>query len=79
MANIAEGFGRHSDRDFANFLSMAHASVSEVQSHLYVALDLNYLSREVFGQIFDLLDEIGRMTLVLGRHLRSARTPHESN
>jgi 23S rRNA-intervening sequence protein len=23
MANIAEGFGRHSDKEFANFLSMA--------------------------------------------------------
>lgn len=34
MANIAEGFGRHSDKEFANFLSISHASVSEVQSHL---------------------------------------------
>ncbi len=37
MANIAEGFGRRSDKEFANFLNMAHGSVSEVQSHLYVA------------------------------------------
>ncbi len=44
MANIAEGYGRHSDKEFANFLSIAHASVSEVQSHLYVALDLSYIS-----------------------------------
>jgi len=29
MANIADGFGRHSDREFANFLNFAHASVSE--------------------------------------------------
>ena len=42
MANIAEGFGRRSDKEFANFLNVAHGSVSEVQSHLYVALDLNY-------------------------------------
>jgi four helix bundle protein len=40
MANIAEGFGRHSDKEFANFLNMAHGSTSETQSHLYVALDL---------------------------------------
>jgi len=32
MANIAEGFGRRSDKEFANFLNMAHGSVAEVQS-----------------------------------------------
>jgi four helix bundle protein len=71
MANITEGFGRHSDKDFAYFLSIAHASVSETQSHLYVALDLRYISSEVFSELYGLLDEIGRMTLVLGRHLRT--------
>jgi len=70
MANIAEGYGRHSDKEFANFLSMAHASVSEVQSHLYVALDLSYISAEAFESLYDLLEEIGRMTFVLAAHLR---------
>lgn len=40
MANIAEGFGRKSAKEFANFLNIAHASAYEVQSHLYIALDL---------------------------------------
>jgi len=51
MANIAEGFGRRSDKEFANFLNMAHGSVSETQSHLYVALDLHYLDQETFTKI----------------------------
>ncbi len=34
MANIAEGFDRQSKKEFANFLSYASASSSEVQSHL---------------------------------------------
>lgn len=70
MANIAEGYGRYSDKEFANFLNMAHASVSEVQSHLYVALDLSYISAEGFEELYDLLEEIGRMTFVLATHLR---------
>ena len=69
---IAEGFGRHSDKDFANFLSMAHASVSEVQSHLYVALDLSYVQKHVFEELYGLLDEIGRMTFRLAVHLRTS-------
>lgn len=69
MANIAEGFGRHSDKDFANFLTMAHASVSEVQSHLYVALDLKYVSNSVFDELYRSLDEIGKMTFTLAVHL----------
>lgn len=71
MANIAEGFGRHSDKDFANFLTMAHASVSEVQSHLYVALDLKYITIPVFDGLYRLLDEIGKMTFTLALHLRN--------
>jgi four helix bundle protein len=73
MANIAEGYGRHSDKEFANFLNMAHASVSEVQSHLYVALDLTYISAESFKELYELLEEIGRMTFVLAAHLRKSR------
>jgi len=74
MANIAEGFGRHSDKEFANFLNMAHASVSEVQSHLYVALDLRYVSTTMFESLYLLLDEISRMTLTLAAHLRTPKT-----
>jgi four helix bundle protein len=70
MANIAEGFGRRSDQEFANFLNMAHGSTSEVQSHLYAALDLSYIDQASFTKLYDLLNEVSRMTLVLPRHLR---------
>ena len=73
MANIAEGFGRHSDKEFANFLNMAHGSVSDAQSHLYVALDLRYIDRESFKHLYDLLDEISRMTLALAQRLRGSK------
>jgi four helix bundle protein len=73
MANIAEGFGRRSDKEFANFLNIAHGSVSEVQSHLYVALDLNYIDQASFTRLNNLLDEISRMTLVLAQHLRASK------
>jgi four helix bundle protein len=70
MANIAEGFGRHSDKEFANFLNIAHGSASEVQSHLYVALDLSLINQNTFERLYNLLDEISRMTLAFANHLR---------
>jgi four helix bundle protein len=73
MANIAEGFGRHSDKEFANFLNVAHGSTAETQSHLYVALDLGYLRQERFENLYFLLDEVSRMIMSLEKHLRIAK------
>jgi four helix bundle protein len=53
MANIAEGFDRQSKKEFANFLNYASASTSEVQSHLYVALDQRYITEEEFRVAYD--------------------------
>lgn len=73
IANIAEGFGRHSDKEFANFLSIAHGSASEVQSHLYIALDLKYIDQHTFQKLYELLDEVSRMTLAFAQRLRVSK------
>ena len=52
MANVAEGFIRHSDKEFVQFLFVAMASAAEVQSHLYVGIDQGYLSQETFDSIY---------------------------
>jgi four helix bundle protein len=70
MANIAEGHGRRSDKEFSNFLNIAHGSAAETQSHLYIACDLNYLKPEDFKQLYDSLDEISKMIMSLTQHLR---------
>jgi four helix bundle protein len=70
MSNIAEGQGRRSDKDFANFLNFSLGSVAETKSHLYVAVDLNYISQPQFGDAYDKLDEIGKMVFSLCSHLR---------
>ena len=53
MANIAEGFDRQSKKEFTKFLYYASGSASEVQSHLYVALDQHYISKERFLNMYD--------------------------
>ncbi len=70
MANIAEGNGRKTNKDFANFLVMSHGSAAEVQSHLYIALDLGYISESEFSELYKVFDEISRMTMSLCKHLQ---------
>jgi len=41
-ANIAEGRGRDTDRDFARFITMSLGSVSELEYFLILAKDLGY-------------------------------------
>ncbi len=52
MTNIAEGFDCESKKEFARFLGIARRSAVEVQSLLYAALDLDYISEEEFQRTY---------------------------
>ena len=70
MANIAEGHGRRTNIEFANFLNISRGSVAEVQSHLYIALGLDYINQKDFDELYQTLTEISRMLLSLAQYLR---------
>ena len=53
MTNIAEGFDCESTAEFARFLGIARRSAVEVQSLLYVALDVGYITQEIFRAHYD--------------------------
>lgn len=53
MANIAEGFDSQSPQEFVKFLIYSRRSCSEVQSHLYVALDQKYIDQEKFAELYE--------------------------
>jgi four helix bundle protein len=61
MANIAEGFGRGGSGEFIQFLAVAKGSACEVNSHIYVALDQNYIT----GPEFERLNELAERTVNL--------------
>ena len=71
MSNIAEGFDRRSDKELSNFLSMARGSSSEVQNDLYIALDLEYISKAEFNQLYQEAKKIAKQINGLMTYLRS--------
>ena len=70
-SNIAEGFGRKTKKEFIYFLNVAQASCYEVRSQLYLALDIDYLSKEEFKEMYHLCDEISRTLHGLIKHLEN--------
>ena len=61
MSNIAEGFGRGGNKEFAHFLWIAKASASELQAQCYVALDAGYIDQIQFQNWYDRCQEISKM------------------
>lgn len=61
MSNIAEGFERGRRQEFHQFLSMAKASCAEVRCQLYIALDIGYLTPQVFQDLMQSGEEVARI------------------
>ena len=76
MANIAAGFARRTKKEFINSLGIAHASAAELQAHLYVALDQNYISDEEFNLLYEMTEEVSKMIQGFSSYLKN---PEKSN
>ena len=70
-ANIAEGQGRRSKREFVQFLCHARGSLLELDSHLELALRLEYIDKLNFSGLREQVDEVGRIINGLVRSLTS--------
>lgn len=71
MSNIAEGFERGSNKDFVRFLFMAKASVGEVRSQLYTAVDLGYLEQGSADEIMGATQSVSRQIAGFIKYLKS--------
>lgn len=60
-SNIAEGFGRRSQREKDNFYSIAHGSLTEVENQLIIAKGVGYISKEKYIELENSCNEAHRL------------------
>lgn len=70
MNNIAEGYERQSNRDFAHFLYIAKGSCGETRSMILLGQKLGYLSSQKSEMYYNITIEISRMLSGLIKSLK---------
>ena len=66
-SNLAEGAARATKKEFAQFISIAEGSLSELETQTLIAAELGYISSE--HEIFSSLDRAGRLLSGLHNHV----------
>ena len=69
-ANIAEGHERKHLGDYIHHLSIARGSLAELETHITIAVRLEYLNRDAAADIWNLAQDVGRMLNKLISSLR---------
>jgi four helix bundle protein len=78
-ANIAEGCGRGGDAEFQRFLQIAMGSASELEYHILLARDLEYLDSELHSTIDVETQRVKKMLSSLMRKVNDDRKSRAAN
>ena len=70
-ANIAEGYGRGGDAEFARFLQIASGSAAELQYHILLANELGFLEMDDFECLTHEVIEVRKMLNALFQKLKA--------
>ncbi|MBQ9465484.1 MAG: four helix bundle protein [Muribaculaceae bacterium] len=70
-SNIAEGYGRQSDKEYMNFLSVARGSLFELSTQVEICERLKYIDADLSYSVIHLIDEISKMLTSLYKRLSS--------
>ena len=72
-SNIAEGQARKSTAEFIQFISIAEGSVAELDTPLFLSIELGFLKSAEAGKCEELIGELRRMLNALHRRLAGER------
>jgi len=71
LSNIAEGYGRRSNAEFAKFLSYSSGSVYELRTQILACVDVGLLKESDILPLSDLCESEAKMIYNLMRTLRA--------
>ena len=73
-SNIAEDYGRESQKDYLKFLNIAVSSLFELQTQLEIAKNLSFISEETHISIHENTREVERMLSSFIRKIKNTKT-----
>ena len=62
-SNIAEGCGRGTNPQLAQFLDIAHGSSCELEAQVYLSYDLPYIKELEFNNLVEKINEVQKMII----------------
>lgn len=60
-ANIAEGYGRETGKNYIQFIKIARGSLYELDTYITISLGLKYISRDQYNKLRMKTEELSKM------------------
>lgn len=71
-SNIAEGYGRNTDKSFSHFLAISRGSLFEIETQLLIAKELGFVSDEIlYKEILNQIEEESKMINAFSKTLKT--------
>jgi len=72
VANLVEGYAKHSKREFARFLDISIGSATELEIYFDISLELKYSDKMDLEKAFSLLLEVKKLLYSFQRSLKES-------
>lgn len=70
-SNIAEGYGRNTDKSFSHFIDISRGSLCELETQLIIAKELGFIVNfELYNEILELIIDESKMINAFSKSLK---------